>query len=140
MESVRKGSEVPFIEITRVTQDQLRAYADASGDTNPIHLDEAVARKVGLPGVIAHGMFTAGLLAERAARFVAETPDLNGGRGWTAKKFNARFKSMTFLGDVISIGGTVKESTPTELTLDLKARKQDGTVTTTGYVIFNRKP
>jgi acyl dehydratase len=51
-----------------VTRSDLVAYADASGDHNPIHQDEAVARSVGLPGVIAHGMFTLAL----AARYVDE--------------------------------------------------------------------
>ncbi|QCX28633.1 MaoC/PaaZ C-terminal domain-containing protein [Nocardioides jishulii] len=46
-----------------VTRADLRAYADASGDHNPIHLDEAVALSVGLPGVIAHGMYTMALMA-----------------------------------------------------------------------------
>ena len=46
----------------RVTRADLVAYANASGDQNPIHQDEQVARSVGLPGVIAHGMFTMALL------------------------------------------------------------------------------
>ena len=46
-----------------VTRADLVAYADASGDQNPIHQDEAVARSVGLPGVIAHGMYTMALAA-----------------------------------------------------------------------------
>jgi len=44
-----------------VTRADLVAYADASGDHNPIHQDEDVARSVGLPGVIAHGMYTLAL-------------------------------------------------------------------------------
>ena len=50
----------------RITRADLVAYARASGDHNPIHQDEAVARSVGLPGVIAHGMYTL------AARYVDE--------------------------------------------------------------------
>ena len=42
---------------------QVAAYADASGDHNPIHLDDDFARSVGLPGVIAHGMLQMGILA-----------------------------------------------------------------------------
>ena len=38
------------------TREQIAAYAEASGDHNPIHLDEEFAKSVGLPGVIAHGM------------------------------------------------------------------------------------
>jgi acyl dehydratase len=52
----------------RITRADLAAYADASGDRNPIHQDEAIARSVGLPGVIAHGMYTLAL----AARYVDE--------------------------------------------------------------------
>ncbi|MGH3414716.1 MAG: MaoC/PaaZ C-terminal domain-containing protein [Marmoricola sp.] len=51
-----------------VTRADLVAYARASGDPNPIHQDPVVARSVGLPDVIAHGMFTLAL----AARYVDE--------------------------------------------------------------------
>ena len=51
-----------------VTREALVAYAQASGDPNPIHQDPEVARSVGLPDVIAHGMFTLAL----AARYVDE--------------------------------------------------------------------
>ena len=46
-----------------VTRADLARYAAASGDHNPIHQDEEVARSVGLPGVIAHGMYTMALAA-----------------------------------------------------------------------------
>jgi acyl dehydratase len=46
-----------------VTRTDLVAYAEASGDHNPIHQDPDVARSVGLPDVIAHGMFTLALVA-----------------------------------------------------------------------------
>jgi acyl dehydratase len=46
-----------------ITRADLVRYAQASGDHNPIHQDEAVAASVGLPGVIAHGMYTMALAA-----------------------------------------------------------------------------
>jgi acyl dehydratase len=46
-----------------ITRADLVRYAAASGDHNPIHQDEDVARNVGLPGVIAHGMYTMALAA-----------------------------------------------------------------------------
>jgi acyl dehydratase len=46
-----------------ITRADLVAYAGASGDHNPIHQDDAVAESVGLPGVIAHGMYTMALAA-----------------------------------------------------------------------------
>lgn len=54
-----------------LTRADLIAYALASGDPNPIHQDEEIARSVGLPGVIAHGMLTLGL----AGRAVASWTD-----------------------------------------------------------------
>lgn len=53
-----------------ISREDVRRYADASGDHNPIHLDDAAARALGLPGVVAHGMLTSalaiGLVAEWA--------------------------------------------------------------------------
>jgi acyl dehydratase len=46
-----------------ITRADLVRYAEASGDHNPIHQDEQVASSVGLPGVIAHGMYTMALAA-----------------------------------------------------------------------------
>jgi acyl dehydratase len=54
------GTELPE-QVHRVTRADLVRYAGASGDFNVIHWNERVAREVGLPGVIAHGMLTAGL-------------------------------------------------------------------------------
>ncbi len=48
----------------RITRADLVRYAGASGDFNPIHWSDRVATSVGLPGVIAHGMFTLALAAE----------------------------------------------------------------------------
>ena len=53
------GSELPVIQ-KQFTRSQLVAYALASGDMNPIHQDEGIAKSVGLPDVIAHGMLTMG--------------------------------------------------------------------------------
>lgn len=56
-ESVEVGAELPA-QSFRVTRATLVQYAGASGDFNPIHWNEKFAREVGLPDVIAHGMFT----------------------------------------------------------------------------------
>jgi len=50
-------------QVYTVTRADLVRYAAASGDQNPIHQDDEVARSVGLPGVIAHGMYTMALAA-----------------------------------------------------------------------------
>lgn len=66
-----------------IDRDVLKRYADASGDQNPIHQDEAFAKSVGLPDVIAHGMLTMALVG----KFVT---DWAGGAA-TVKEFSARF-------------------------------------------------
>ena len=52
-----------------ITRADLVRYAEASGDHNPIHQDETVATSVGLPGVIAHGMYTMALAAHAVAEW-----------------------------------------------------------------------
>jgi acyl dehydratase len=59
---VEVGSELPE-QVFRVTRADLIRYAGASGDFNPIHWNDRTATGVGLPGVIAHGMFTMALAA-----------------------------------------------------------------------------
>jgi acyl dehydratase len=58
--TVEVGTELPE-QTYRVTRADLVRYAGASGDFNPIHWNERVATSVGLPDVIAHGMFTMAL-------------------------------------------------------------------------------
>ena len=60
MSEIAVGTEYPE-QVYRVTRADLVRYAGASGDFNPIHWNERVATAVGLPGVIAHGMFTMAL-------------------------------------------------------------------------------
>jgi acyl dehydratase len=62
MSPLRTGDTLPEQTYT-VTRTDLVRYAGASGDFNPIHWNERVARSVGLPGVIAHGMYTLALAA-----------------------------------------------------------------------------
>ncbi len=58
--------EIVATRTLTVTRDNLVRYAGASGDFNPIHYNDAFAESVGLPGVIAHGMFTMGVAASVA--------------------------------------------------------------------------
>lgn len=78
MTALRVGAELApqTFDITRA---DLVAYAEASGDHNPIHQDEGVATAVGLPGVIAHGMYTMALVARAVATWTgqAEVVDLS---------------------------------------------------------------
>lgn len=59
-DEVAQGDALPTLHV-HLTRAELVRYAGASGDFNPIHWNERVAREVGLPDVIAHGMLTMGL-------------------------------------------------------------------------------
>lgn len=133
---LQSGSTVDFFSFPSISREQLRAYADASGDFNPIHLDEEVAKKVGLPGIIAHGMLIAGLMAERALRFVEQESQV---KGFELHQFQTRFKAMTLLGDTPSVGGLVKEANDEGIILDLQAKNQRGEITTIGTARFKKK-
>ncbi len=73
-----------------ITPEQIAAYAEASGDRNPIHLDEEFARSVGLPGIIAHGMLLMGLMAST----VGESRKL--------RQISVRFGGIVVPGDTIT--------------------------------------
>ena len=96
------------------TREQISAYAEASGDHNPIHLDDDFARSVGLPGVIAHGMLQMGLLATVAAE-AAGGPD-------RLRRLSVRFAGMVEPGDTVTFAA--KPARPGKL--ELSATNQRG--------------
>ncbi len=133
MSLLSAGESIDWIPFPPITLEQLRDYAESSGDYNPIHLEESEAKKAGLPGIIAHGMLTAGLLAERAERFLRQREMLGRCR---LQRSKFRFKSMTLPGDQISIGGQVKQADEREFTLELQAKNQRGEVTTVSVFTY----
>jgi acyl dehydratase len=75
-----------------VTRDDVRAYAEASGDRNPLHLDDAFARAAGFDGVIAHGMFTMGHLATAIERWTG---------GAFVRRIRVQFRSPVSIDETI---------------------------------------
>ena len=95
------------------TREQIAAYAEASGDHNPIHLDDAVARSVGLPGVIAHGMLQMGL----AARVAAEAA----GGADRLRRLSCRFAGMVRPGDTVTFRAEKRDGH-----IEITATNQEG--------------
>ena len=95
----------------------LKAYADASGDQNPIHQNEEFAVSVGLPNVISHGMLTMALVG----KFVS---DWAGGAA-AVKEFSARFiKPVIVPADQkvdLTVSGVITEVVGDRITLELTA-------------------
>lgn len=119
-----------------IMQEQLRRYAEASGDYNPIHLDEEAARRVGLDGVIAHGMLSMAFLGQFVQQQIAPFATSR------LVSLNVRFASMVRLGDVITCLGIVKERTlandgQESVRIECWAQNQHGTRVTTGEAIVS---
>jgi acyl dehydratase len=93
-------------------------YAGASGDFNPIHIDEEFARSVGLPGRILHGLWTMAQLA-RAHTEAAGGPE-------HLKRLSVQFRGMGVIGEEIVVSGTVREVAGETAIVDSKA-EQAGT-------------
>ncbi len=99
-----------------VRRDDLVRYAGASGDFNPIHWSERVARSVGLPGVVAHGMFTLALASRAVTSWVGDPSRV--------ESFGARFTKPVAVpddddGTTVTIAGVVKSVDDGRATVEL---------------------
>jgi acyl dehydratase len=96
---VKAGDQIEL----RVTPDPYVTvrYAGASGDFNPIHIDEEFAKQVGLPGRILHGLWTMAQVA-RAHTDAAGGPE-------TLRSLSVQFRGMGRMGEEIVVTGTVRE-------------------------------
>jgi acyl dehydratase len=103
--------------IFTVNRALLKAYADASGDQNPIHQNEEFALSVGLPNVIAHGMLTMALVGKFVTDWAGGSSKVN--------HFGARFiKPVIVPADTdvdLTVTGTVTEVTDRTISIDLTA-------------------
>jgi acyl dehydratase len=117
-----------------ITQEQLRRYSEASGDFNPIHLDEQAAKQVGLDGVIAHGMLSMAFLGQFVNQQIADIP------GAHIEHLKVRFLNMVRLGDTLTCLGKVKTRTTHEdlsqsIAIECWAQNQKEDKVTTGEAV-----
>jgi 3-hydroxybutyryl-CoA dehydratase len=86
--------------VKHVTQEKINLYAEASGDFNPIHIDESFAAKTPLGGTIAHGMLN--------LAYVSEMMTSAFGQSWLSEgKLRAKFKEPARPGDTLTINGKI---------------------------------
>lgn len=123
------GESVQEIQLDPVSRIDLIKYAGASGDFNPIHTIDEEAKKAGLPGIIAHGMWTMGNLAKLFTPYFEE--------GFV-KDYSIRFKGMVFLNDVITLRATLKEVNEPNLRFEVQAVNQNGNEVLKGEVLFTQ--
>ena len=90
-------------------------YAGASGDFNPIHIDEEFAQRVGLPGRILHGLWTMAQVA-RAHTEAAGGPE-------HLKRLSVQFRGMGVRGEEVVVSGSVREVSDGVATVDSQAEQ-----------------
>ncbi|MGH2711827.1 MAG: MaoC/PaaZ C-terminal domain-containing protein [Actinomycetota bacterium] len=111
-DALEVGQEV-FESAKVVTKEDVKAYADASGDQNPLHQDDDFARSVGFPGRIAHGMFSMAHLTKSIKDWV--------GNPGALKSINVQFRAVVYMDETLVAKGKIasKNDATKEVTLDV---------------------
>lgn len=122
---------VPHLSKSPVTRVQLAQYAGASGDFNPIHIDEEFARKSPLGGVIAHGMLSMGFLGQYAEKLAGDLGEI--------KTFKVQFRAMVRPGDTITCEAEQLELMNNEVTFSIYAKNQHGDIVVKGETRITQK-
>ncbi len=112
MSALEPGQALPDLKVTPDKYLTVR-YAGASGDFNPIHIDEEFAKSVGLPGRILHGLWT----MSQVARAVSQAGEL--------KRLEVQFRGMGFPAQEITVTSTVTGEADGVAQIETEA-EQDG--------------
>jgi acyl dehydratase len=112
---LKVGDEISILSKV-VKLEDVKAYADASGDQNPLHQDDNFARSVGFPGIIAHGMFTMAHLTTCITSWAGDPEAL--------KRIKVQFRAVVYMDETIEAGGriTALDSETRRVTLDVWVR------------------
>lgn len=116
MAELKQGEQIPSVQITP-DKFLTNRYAGASGDFNPIHIDEEFARAVGLPGRILHGLWTMAQVA-RAQTEAAGGPE-------HLKRLSVQFRGMGVPEQEVVVKGTVRELRDGRLVVDTVAEQAE---------------
>jgi acyl dehydratase len=121
-DSVSVGEDLPELRRS-VTREDVKAYADAGGDQNPLHQHDEAAREARFDGIIAHGMFTMGHMAACVVAWAGEPGAVT--------SIAAQFRAPVSMGQELVAGGRVRsidDATRTVM-LDLWVTSERGGVT-----------
>lgn len=114
MAELKAGDQIPELRVTPDKYLTVR-YAGASGDFNPIHIDEEFAKAVGLPGRILHGLWSMAQVA-RAQTEAAGGPE-------HLKRLSVQFRGMGVPEQEVLVTGTVREAAADRVTVDTVAQQ-----------------
>jgi 3-hydroxybutyryl-CoA dehydratase len=132
LSDIHQGDSLPTI-VKHLSQQKINLYAEASGDYNPIHIDEAFAAKTPLGGTIAHGMLILAYASEMMTQAFGQSW-LEGG------KLSIRFKAPARPQDTITTSGKVdaieeKDGIP-HVNCSLECCNQNGDVVISGGAVI----
>ena len=102
-EDVEAGQEL-FAVPKVVRREAVKAYADASGDQNPLHQDDDFARSVGFPGIIAHGMFTMAHVVKALTDWLGDPAAL--------LRIRVQFRAVVYMDETLVARATVLSVDP----------------------------
>jgi acyl dehydratase len=128
LNALQIGETLEEIQLKAVDRLMLIKYAGASGDFNPIHTIDDEAKNAGLPGIIAHGMWTMGNLSKLFTSYYED--------GFI-EDYTIRFKGMVFLNDVITLKAELAEKTGNKLRFLVEAINQNGAEVLKGEVLYH---
>lgn len=124
------GAPLPTLDVAPITPVQVAFMVVANNDTAAIHVDERAAHAAGLPGVVLPGSFVLGHIGRMLEQLV-------GFAGIRA--LDIQFRAPVFLGDGLSVGGTVLSASPGALySLELWVRNTAGKTVATGTAQVQR--
>jgi len=131
LSDIHQGDSLPSV-VKHVTQQEINLYAEASGDFNPIHIDEAFAAKTPLGGTIAHGMLILAYASEMMTNAF--------GKSWLeGGKLSVRFKAPARPQDTITTSGKIDSIESIEgipyVNCSLECCNQNGEVVITGGAV-----
>jgi acyl dehydratase len=123
MATLEPGTELPELKVTPDRYLTVR-YAGASGDFNPIHIDEEFAKQVGLPGRILHGLWTMAQVA-RAQTEAAGGPH-------ALRRLSVQFRGMGMPEHELTVRSTVREVVDGVAHVDTEAWQADAAIVRRG--------
>ncbi|PLT27620.1 dehydratase [Peribacillus deserti] len=127
MTELQAGDSLQTIQLDPVSRLDLIKYAGASGDFNPIHTIDEEAKKAGLPGIIAHGMWTMGNLSKLFTSYYEE--------GYI-EDYIIRFRGMVFLHDTITLKAELQDKVENKLHFNVAAVNQADKEVIKGQIVF----
>ena len=131
LSDIRQGDSLPSV-VKHITQREINQYAEASGDFNPIHVDEAFAAQTPLGGTIAHGMLILAYMSEMMTEAF--------GNNWLeGGKLSVRFKAPARPQDTITTSGKIDSTENNEgvtyVNCSLESCNQKGETVISGVAV-----